>query len=70
MTKVLLVEDDQRIARFIKRGDRAISSMLRSAARGADRCRGIDYPDHPRPHAAGYGRAGCLPPVAEGDHGG
>ena len=47
MTKVLLVEDDQRIARFIKRGLEAESYVVDVAERGAgalDRCRDIDYP--------------------------
>jgi two-component system OmpR family response regulator len=47
MTKVLLVEDDQRIARFIKHGLEAESYVVDIAERGAgalDRCRDIDYP--------------------------
>ena len=47
MTKVLLVEDDPRIARFIKRGLEAESYAVDVAERGAaalERCRDIDYP--------------------------
>jgi two-component system, OmpR family, response regulator len=47
MTKVLLVEDDPRIARFVKSGLEAESYVVDVADRGAgalDRCRDIDYP--------------------------
>src|SRR5262245_57097957 len=47
MTKVLLVEDDQRIAHFIKRGLEAENYVVDVSERGADalaRCREIDYP--------------------------
>jgi two-component system, OmpR family, response regulator len=47
MTKVLLVEDDPRIARFVKRGLEAESYVVDVAARGGEalaRCREIDYP--------------------------
>jgi two-component system OmpR family response regulator len=47
MTKVLLVEDDPRIARFVKRGLEAESYVVDVAARAGEalaRCREIDYP--------------------------
>jgi DNA-binding response OmpR family regulator len=47
MTKVLLVEDDPRIARFVKRGLEAEAYVVDVAGRGSEalgRCRAIDYP--------------------------
>jgi DNA-binding response OmpR family regulator len=47
MTKVLLVEDDPRIARFVRRGLEAESYVVDMAGRGSEalgRCRDIDYP--------------------------
>jgi DNA-binding response OmpR family regulator len=47
MTKVLLVEDDPRIARFVRRGLEAEAYIVDVAGRGGeaiDRCRAIDYP--------------------------
>jgi len=47
MSKVLLVEDDPRIARFVKRGLEAETYVVDVAGRGAEalaRCRDIDYP--------------------------
>jgi two-component system, OmpR family, response regulator len=47
MTKVLLVEDDQRIARFVKRGLEAEGYIIDVTGRGGEalaRCRAIDYP--------------------------
>ena len=47
MTKVLLVEDDPRIARFVKRGLEAEAYVVDVAVRGSEalgRCRDIDYP--------------------------
>ncbi len=47
MTRVLLVEDDPRIARFVKRGLEAEDYVVDVAGRGADalaRCREVDYP--------------------------
>jgi DNA-binding response OmpR family regulator len=47
MTKVLLIEDDSRIARFIRRGLEAESYVVDVADRGTgavERCREVDYP--------------------------
>jgi DNA-binding response OmpR family regulator len=47
MTRVLLVEDDPRIARFVKRGLEAEDYVVDVAGRGADalaRCGEVDYP--------------------------
>jgi DNA-binding response OmpR family regulator len=47
MTKVLLVEDDPRIARFVRRGLEAEAYVVDVASRGGEaisRCREIDYP--------------------------
>lgn len=47
MTKVLLVEDDWRIARFVKRGLEAEGYVVDVSGRGSEalaRCRDIDYP--------------------------
>jgi DNA-binding response OmpR family regulator len=47
MTKVLLVEDDPRIARFVRRGLEAEAYVVDVAGRGVEalaRCREIDYP--------------------------
>jgi two-component system, OmpR family, response regulator len=47
VAKVLLVEDDPRIARFVKRGLEAESYVVDVVARGGEalaRCRDIDYP--------------------------
>jgi DNA-binding response OmpR family regulator len=47
MTRVLLVEDDSRIARFVKRGLEAEDYVVDVAGRGADalaRCGEVDYP--------------------------
>ena len=47
MTKVLLVEDDPRIARFVRRGLEAEGYVVDVSARGGDaleRCRAVDYP--------------------------
>ena len=47
MTRVLLVEDDPRIARFVKRGLEAEDYVVDVAGRGAEalaRCREVDYP--------------------------
>ena len=47
MTKLLLVEDDPRIARFVKRGLEAEGYAVDVSARGGDaleRCRAVDYP--------------------------
>jgi DNA-binding response OmpR family regulator len=47
MTKVLLVEDDPRIARFLKRGLEAEGYLVDVSSRGGEalaRCHDIDYP--------------------------
>ena len=47
MTKVLLVEDDPRIARFVKCGLEAEGYVVDVSGRGGEalvRCRDIDYP--------------------------